>query len=128
MDAGKYTSAIPVLRKAVTTASPASLAYAYALFDLGRSLRLSGDPRAAVPVLYKRLQIHNQTEVVRQELQLALRALGQQAQQQGGAVPGGQGGPGPGGAGGPGSGGPGGGPGGGHDGQNASGDLATNQD
>jgi len=123
MDAGKYTSAIPVLRKAVTTASPASLTYAYALFDLGRSLRLSGDPRAAVPVLYKRLQIHNQTDVVRQELQLALRALGQQAQQQGGAVPGGQGGPGPGGAGGSG-----GGPGHGHDGQNASGDLATNQD
>ena len=128
MDAGKYTSAIPVLRKAVTTASPASLTYAYALFDLGRSLRLSGDPRAAVPVLYKRLQIHNQTDVVRQELQLALRALGQQAQQQGGAVPGGQGGPGPGGSDGSGSGGPGGGPGGGHDGQNASGDLVTNQD
>jgi tetratricopeptide (TPR) repeat protein len=123
MDAGKYTSAIPVLRKAVTSASPASLTYAYALFDLGRSLRLSGDPRAAVPVLYKRLQIPNQTEVVRQELQLALRALGQQAQQQGGAVPGGQGGPGPGGAGGPG-----GGPGHGHDGHDASGDIATNQE
>jgi serine/threonine-protein kinase len=123
MDAGKYTSAIPVLRKAVTTSSPASLTYAYALFDLGRSLRLSGDPRAAVPVLYKRLQIHNQTDVVRQELQLALRALGQQAQQQGGAAPGGQSGPGPGGAGGQG-----GGHGHGHDGQNASGDLVTNQD
>ena len=37
-------------------------AYAYALFDLGRSLRLSGDPRAAVPVLYRRLQIPDQTE------------------------------------------------------------------
>ena len=123
MDAGKYTSAIPVLRKAVTTSSPASLTYAYALFDLGRSLRLSGDPRAAVPVLYKRLQIHNQTDVVRQELQLALRALGQQAQQQGGAAPGGQSGPGPGGAGGQG-----GAHGHGHDGQNASGDLVTNQD
>jgi serine/threonine-protein kinase len=128
MDAGKYTSAIPILRKAVTTASPATLTYAYALFDLGRSLRLAGDPRAAVPVLYKRLQIHNQTDVVRQELQLALRALGQQAQQQGGGAPGGQSGPGPGGSGGSGSGGPGGGPEGGHDGQNASGDLVTNQD
>ncbi|MGZ4181923.1 MAG: serine/threonine-protein kinase [Solirubrobacteraceae bacterium] len=123
MEAGNYTSAIPVLRKALSAASPASLTYAYALFDLGHSLRLAGDPRAAVPILYKRLQIPNQTGVVRLELQEALRALGQQAQQQGGAVRGGQGGPGP-----DGPGGPGGGPGHGHDGQNASGDLVTNQD
>jgi tetratricopeptide (TPR) repeat protein len=128
MEAGKYSSAIPVLRKAATTASPTSLTYAYALFDLGRSLRLAGDPRAAVPILYKRLQIPNQTGVVRQELQAALRALGQQAQQQGGGAPSGQGGPGPGGSDGSGSGGPGGGSGGGHDGQNANGDLVTNQD
>jgi serine/threonine-protein kinase len=128
MEAGKYGSAIPVLRKAATTASPTSLTYAYALFDLGRSLRLAGDPRAAVPILYKRLQIPNQTGVVRQELQAALRALGQQAQQQGGGAPGGQSGHGPAGSGGSGSGGQGGGPGGGHDGQNASGDLVTNQD
>jgi tRNA A-37 threonylcarbamoyl transferase component Bud32 len=126
MDAGKYTSAIAVLRKAVTEAPPSTLTYAYALFDLGRSLRLSGDPRAAVPVLYKRLQIPNQTEVVRQELQLALRALGQQAQKQGGPGPGpkagsGNGGPSGGAA-------PGGGPAQGQGGQNANGDLITNQD
>jgi eukaryotic-like serine/threonine-protein kinase len=108
MESGNYASAIPVLRKALSSASPASLTYAYALFDLGHSLRLSGDPKAAVPILYKRLQIPNQTEVVRQELQLALQALGQQAQQQGGP------GPGPGGQSGPGNGGPGGGPGHGH--------------
>ena len=48
------------------------------LYDLGRSLRLAGDPRQAVQVLYQRLQIPNQTGVVRQELQLALVALGQQ--------------------------------------------------
>jgi serine/threonine-protein kinase len=125
MEAGKYTSAITVLRKAVTSASPASLTYAYALFDLGRSLRLSGDPRAAVPVLYKRLQIHNQTEVVRQELQLALQALGQQAQQQSG--------PGSDAQAGPGDGGPGGGPGGGHGhghghGPAPGGDIVTNQE
>jgi eukaryotic-like serine/threonine-protein kinase len=119
MESGNYTSAIPVLRKALSSASPASLTYAYALFDLGHSLRLSGDPRAAVPILYKRLQIPNQTEVVRQELQLALRALGQQAQQQNG--------PGPGGQSGPGDGGPGGGPGRGH-GHAAGGDIITNQD
>jgi serine/threonine-protein kinase len=120
MDAGKYTSAIPLLRKAISTTSPATLTYAYALFDLGRSLRLSGDPRAAVPVLYKRLQIPNQTDVVRQELQLALQALGQQAQKQGGAGPGPKAGAG--------GGKPGGGPGQGQHGQNASGDLITNQD
>jgi serine/threonine-protein kinase len=120
MEAGNYTSAIPVLRKALSTASPASLTYAYALFDLGHSLRLSGDPRAAVPILYKRLQIPNQTGVVRVELQAALRALGQQAQQPGGGSPGGQGGPGPGG--------PGGKPGHGHDGQDANSDLLTNQE
>jgi tetratricopeptide (TPR) repeat protein len=126
MDAGKYTSAIAVLRKAVTEASPSTLTYAYALFDLGRSLRLSGDPRAAVPVLYKRLQIPNQTDVVRQELQLALRALGQQAQKQGGPGPGPKAGPGNSGP----SGGaaPGGGAGQGEGGQNANGDLITNQD
>jgi tRNA A-37 threonylcarbamoyl transferase component Bud32 len=86
MQAGNYPAAIPVLRKALSAAPPASLTYAYALFDLGRSLRLAGDPRAAVPILYKRLQIPNQTGVVRVELQLALRALGRQAQQQSGAA------------------------------------------
>ena len=114
MEAGNYSSAIPVLRKALSTASPASLTYAYALFDLGHSLRLSGDPRAAVPILYKRLQIPNQTGVVRVELQAALRALGQQAQQQGGNAPGPSQGPGHDHH--------------GHDGQNASGDLLTNQE
>ncbi|HEY1507772.1 MAG TPA: serine/threonine-protein kinase [Solirubrobacteraceae bacterium] len=114
MDAGNYTAAIPVLRKSLAASSPTSLTYAYALFDLGRSLRLSGDPRAAVPILYRRLQIHNQTGVVRSELELALRALGQQAQQHG------NGGPGPGGDHGRGHGG-----GDGHDGGNS---FATNSD
>src|SRR5581483_11766199 len=80
MNAGDYSSAIPVLRQAVATADPSSLTYAYALFDLGHALRVSGDPRAAIPILYKRLQIPNQTDVVRQELQAALRAVGAQAQ------------------------------------------------
>jgi eukaryotic-like serine/threonine-protein kinase len=88
MDAGNYAGAIPVLHRALAASSPTSLTYAYALFDLGRSLRLSGDPRAAVPILYQRLQIHNQTSAVRVELELALRALGQQSQQQGNGGPG----------------------------------------
>jgi Flp pilus assembly protein TadD len=66
-----------VLRQAVAAAPHSSLTYAYALYDLGHSLRLAGDPRAAVTVLWQRLQIPNQTDVVRNELALALEALGQ---------------------------------------------------
>jgi serine/threonine-protein kinase len=76
---GNYHGAIQVLRQAVSAAPRSSLTYAYALFDLGRSLRLAGDPRAAVSVLWQRLQIPNQTDTVRTELTLALEALGQQA-------------------------------------------------
>jgi tetratricopeptide (TPR) repeat protein len=86
---GNYTAAIATLRQAVQAADPGSLTYAYALFDLGRSLRLAGDPKAAVTVLYQRLQIPNQTGVVRQQLQLALQALGQKVTSGGtGAGPG----------------------------------------
>jgi serine/threonine-protein kinase len=77
MVGGDYHGAIPVLREAVAAAPRSSLTYAYALYDLGRSLRLGGDPRDAVSVLYRRLQIPNQTGVVRNELALALEALGQ---------------------------------------------------
>jgi eukaryotic-like serine/threonine-protein kinase len=83
MESGEYGAAIPVIRQALAAAPPTSLTYAYALYDLGRSLRLAGDPRAAVTVLYQRLQIPNQTGVVRSELQEALRELGKQAQTQG---------------------------------------------
>jgi tetratricopeptide (TPR) repeat protein len=76
MVAGEYAAAIPVLRQAVNQAQPGSLTYAYALFDLGRSLRLNGDPQAAIPILWRRLQIPIETDVVREELQLALQALG----------------------------------------------------
>ena len=99
MMGGDYAAAVRVLRQAVSAASPASLTYAYALYDLGRSLRLAGDPKDAVSVLYQRLQIPNQTEVVREQLQLALLALGQQTQQNGGANPAGAPGAGPAGAG-----------------------------
>ena len=104
---GNYSAAVPVLRQAVNAASPSSLTYAYALYDYGRALLLAGDPKDAVSVLYQRLQIPNQTGAVRQELQLALLALGQNAQSGGaGALPPGQhhdhGGPGSGPGGGPG--------------------------
>jgi hypothetical protein len=87
MDQGDYTAAIPVLRQAIGSASPNSLTYAYALYDLGRSLRLAGNPRQAVQVLWQRLQIPNQTGTVRQELQLALLALGQQSTGGSGSAP-----------------------------------------
>jgi tRNA A-37 threonylcarbamoyl transferase component Bud32/tetratricopeptide (TPR) repeat protein len=73
---GQYSQAIGVLHQALGAAAPGSLTYAYALYDLGRSLRLSGDPQAAVPVLQHRLQIPNQPGIVRHELHLAKRALG----------------------------------------------------
>jgi len=80
--AGNYSSAVPTLRRAVaatgeqlvnclTPVSENCFTYAYALYDLGRALRLSGDPGAAVPVLERRLQIDNQRPVVLAELALA---------------------------------------------------------
>ena len=112
---GNYGAALSVLKQAVDAASPDSLTYAYALYDYGRTLLLAGDPKAAVSVLYQRLQIPNQTEAVREELQLALVALGHNSQSGGaGAAPPGHvhhhGGPGVGPPGGP-PGGPGVGPG-----------------
>jgi hypothetical protein len=50
--------------------------YAYALFNLGKALRLAGRPAEAIPVLEARLQIPNQTGVVRRELKLARQAAG----------------------------------------------------
>jgi serine/threonine-protein kinase len=81
---GSYQAAIPVLRQALAAAPPSSLTYAYALFDLGRSLRLAGDARQAAQVLWQRMQIPNQTGVVRTELQLALQELGRRANASGG--------------------------------------------
>jgi eukaryotic-like serine/threonine-protein kinase len=83
---GSYPQAVDVLRKAVAAAAPGSPTDAYAMFDLGRSLRLAGNPTAAVGVLYQRLQIPNQTDVVRNELRLALEAMGVQANRAGGGA------------------------------------------
>jgi serine/threonine-protein kinase len=72
MTDGSYLAAIGILRKAVSTAAPGSLTRAFALYDLGRSLRLAGDPQAAIPILRARLQIPNQTGIVQHELALAI--------------------------------------------------------
>jgi hypothetical protein len=68
---GAYGPAVAILREAVASAPKGDVTYAYALYDLGRSLRLSGDPQAAIPVLLARLQIPNQPDAVRRELLLA---------------------------------------------------------
>jgi tetratricopeptide (TPR) repeat protein len=84
---GRFQDAIPILERAVLAtgervaecAQPATdtcLLYAYALYDLGRALRLSGEPAAAVPVLERRLRIDNQRPVVAAELALARRQTG----------------------------------------------------
>jgi hypothetical protein len=84
---GHYAAAIGDFRAALAATgqssarcgvpgSSACLTYAYALYDLGRALRLAGKPGAAVPVLTKRLRIDNQRGTVKNELGLAKRAHG----------------------------------------------------
>jgi len=88
---GNYPEAISTLRKAVSSATPGSLTYAYGLYDLGKSLLLSGDATEAVSILEQRAQIPNQTPVVLATLDQALRAAGQPPV----PAPGQSGGPGP---------------------------------
>jgi len=77
LNAGRYDAAIPLLRRAVSAAPPprsTDLTYAYALFNLGRSLRLAGKPQEAIPLLERRLRIDNQREAVARELEAARRS------------------------------------------------------
>jgi hypothetical protein len=82
LEAGQYTSAIPLLREAIAATGEqldrcldpvgsACLTYAYALFDLGRAMQLNGQAAIAVPILEQRLQIADQQQTVRSELALA---------------------------------------------------------
>ena len=73
IQAGEYEAAVPVLEEAVASfpAGTEELSYAYALFNLGSALRLSGRPEEAIPVLEKRLEIPNQTGTVEEELAAA---------------------------------------------------------
>src|SRR3954454_13887085 len=73
IQAGSYEGAVPVLEEAVRAfpADTEDLDYAYALFNLGNALRLSGRPEDAVPVLERRLEIPNQTGTVEEELEAA---------------------------------------------------------
>jgi serine/threonine-protein kinase len=76
---GRYTEAIPVLRRAVASfpEDTTDLNLAYALFNLGHALRMAGQPETAIPILEQRLQIPDQTETVQAELDAARAAAGQ---------------------------------------------------
>jgi tetratricopeptide (TPR) repeat protein len=78
IQAGEYEAAVPVLEEAVAAYPEGSedLSYAYALFNLGNALRLSGRPDEAIPVLEKRLEIPNQTGTVEAELEQAREEAG----------------------------------------------------
>jgi eukaryotic-like serine/threonine-protein kinase len=78
MQAGRYGDAIAPLRAAVDGACGpgAGLTCAYALYNLGHSLRLAGRPAEAVPILERRLQFDDQRGVVQRELDQARQAAG----------------------------------------------------
>ena len=78
LNRGQYAQAVPVLERSVEAFPPGTtdVKYGFALYNLGRALRLSGRAGAAVPVLERRLQIPNQRETVQKELDAARRAAG----------------------------------------------------
>jgi len=78
IQAGEYEAAVPVLEEAVAAfpAGTEDLGYAYALFNLGNALRLSGRPEEAIPILEQRLEIPNQTPTVEAELEAARAQAG----------------------------------------------------
>lgn len=78
IQAGEYEAAVPVLEEAVAAfpSGTEDLTYAYALFNLGNALRLSGRPDEAIAVLERRLEIPNQTEAVEEELAAARAEAG----------------------------------------------------
>jgi serine/threonine protein kinase len=80
MSQGRYGEAIPLLQSAVERCGNSRESVcAYALYNLGRSLRLAGRPAEAIPVLERRLAYGNQTEAVQAELDAARQAAGQPA-------------------------------------------------
>jgi serine/threonine-protein kinase len=82
LKAGDYEQAIKLNTQAIEAMPPGTtweddMNYAYALFSLGRALRLSGRPDEAIPVLEARAQIPDQQETVQQELSAARAAAGE---------------------------------------------------
>jgi tetratricopeptide (TPR) repeat protein len=80
MNQGRYGEAIPLLQRAVQRCGDSRESVcAYALYNLGRSLRLAGRPAEAIPFLERRLAYDNQTEAVQAELDAARREAAQAA-------------------------------------------------
>ena len=79
MQGGDNAAAVPVLERAVASFPEDStdINYAFALYNYGRALRLSGRPADAITPLERRLRFDNQREVVQRELDLARAAAGQ---------------------------------------------------
>jgi len=79
MGQGDFAGAVPLLRQAVASwpEDSTDIEYAYALFNLGKSLNQSGSPAEAIPFLEKRLNWPNQRGVVKKELELARQNAGQ---------------------------------------------------
>jgi eukaryotic-like serine/threonine-protein kinase len=75
MQQGDYAGAVPILQQAVASWPEDSrdINYAYALFNLGKSLNRAGNPDEAIPYLEKRLTWSDQRETVQAELDLARR-------------------------------------------------------
>jgi eukaryotic-like serine/threonine-protein kinase len=78
IQAGEYEAAVPKLEEAVASYPEGTedVGYAYALFNLGNALRLSGRPDEAIPILERRLEIPNQTSTVERELEAARAEAG----------------------------------------------------
>jgi hypothetical protein len=82
LEQGSYASAVVDLLGAIRfsrqslagciePASEACLTFSYALYDLGRALRLEGRPAEAIAVLTERLRIDDQRATVQRELERA---------------------------------------------------------
>ena len=82
LESGDYDTAIDLNTRAIEafpegTTWETDMNYAYALFSLGKALRLAGRPDEAIPVLEARLEVPNQTETVQKELDLARKQAGE---------------------------------------------------
>ena len=79
---GKPTDAVAPLQRSVEAfraqGRKGEIGYAYALYNLGNALRLSGRPAEAIPFLQERLQVSNYKRgVVEKELRTAQQQAGQ---------------------------------------------------
>jgi serine/threonine-protein kinase len=79
MNQGDYNGAVGKLQEAVKLfpSDSTDIRYAYALYNLGKSLRLAGRPDEAIPYLEKRLNWNDQRDTVQRELDLAKQQAGQ---------------------------------------------------